>query len=159
MRFVYGHFCFCWRKNFFESKCKFCTQSARWEMDKKAGFKFERYFTHGWCDFKADIFCSPKFYCYEFNKKFDSCSYFESINKPDQVAEMFGIIAIKILLNVSKRVLICSEENAKLVFYSYLADISGQIFNFACENIDARFANIVFDNYLPHVDYSCSSSS
>ena len=157
LRFVYGHLFFCWRKNFFDSKCKLCTRAIRWEIDKKAGFKFERYFVYGWPDFKNDIFCSPKFYCKDLNNKFDQCPYFEAINKPGEVVEMFGTVAIRILLNICKRFLFCSEEHVKLTFYAYLADISGQIFSFACENIDTRFANIAFNNYLPHVDYNAAS--
>ena len=155
-RFVYAHLFFCHRKNIFEARCKLCTQIVRWDIDKKVNFKFERYFTYGWSDFKNDVFCSPKFFSNELNKKFDGCSHFEATNKVDEIVEMFGTITIRILLSICKRILFCREEHVKLIFHSYLAELSNQIFNFACQNIDMRFAKVACDTYLPYVDHAAS---
>ena len=128
LRFVYCHLFYYHRKNIFEASCKLCIQVVRWEVDKKVGFKYERYFVSGWSDNKNDIFCSPKFFSYDLNKKFDGCSYCEALNNPNELVEMFGTISVRIMLNIIKRYLICDEELVKLVFYAYLAEISNQIF-------------------------------
>ena len=154
LRLVYGHFFFCQRKNYFDSKCKFCNQVVRWGIDHKVDFKFERYFIHGWADFKSDIFCSSKFYSDTLNKKLDGCCYFESLKKPREITEMLATITIRIMLNIFKRVLFTSEGHVKLTFYSYLGDISKEIFQFACEKIDVRFANLAFEEYRPNIDYN-----
>ena len=61
------------------------------------------------------------------------------------------------MFNIIKRYLICDEEHPKLVFYAYLAEISDQIFNFVCQNINMSFAWSTFDIYRPYFDYNASS--
>ena len=157
LRLAYCHLFYWCRKNIFEASCKLWIQVVRWEVDKKAGFKYERYFVSGWSNHKNDIFCSPKFFFYDPNKKFDGCSYFEALKNPDELVEMFGTISVRIMLNIIKRYLICNEEHAKLVFYAYLAEISNQILNFVCQNINMSFAWSTFDIYRPYFDYNASS--
>ena len=155
--FVYCHLFYCRRKNIFEASCQLCIQVVRWEVDKKAGFKYERYFVSGWSDHKNDIFCTPKFFSYDLNKKCGGCSYFEALNNPNELVEMFGTISVRIMLNIIKRYLICNEEHAKLVFDAYLSEISHQIFNFVCQNINMSFAWSTFDIYRPYFYYNASS--
>ena len=125
IQFVIAHLFFCWRKGVFQSKCKICTQVVRWEIDNKVKFEFTIYRLSGIFNFNNHIFCSKKFCDFDLNKKFECC-YFESINKPNEIPEMFAVIVVRILLNFVKRYLFKSEEKSSLVFYSYLATIASK---------------------------------
>ena len=91
-------------KKIFESSCRLCTQVVRSDiLDTNESLYFTRYYYHSCSDHFEEIFASTKYFSYEKNKKYDECRYFENVYTSNQLINMFGIIARRILLNLAKK--------------------------------------------------------
>ena len=103
-RFIYGHFFWCQRKGIFESSCDQCIQVIRSDiLDSNERLCFTRYYYHGWSDHFEEIYASTKYFSFEKNKKYHKCRYFEDVYTANQLINMFGVIACRILLNIAKK--------------------------------------------------------
>ena len=110
----------------------------------------------GWTEHFSEIFCSTKFFCKESNDKLGTCQYFESINNPTEVVNMFASVTIRIFLNLSKEILLRNVA-PNSIFYHYLAEKTSEIFNFVCANVNMGYACVAFDDFKPYIDYNASS--
>ena len=153
-RFVYSHMVWCQRKGIFESDCDLCVQVIRSDiLDTSERMCFTRYYYHGWSDHFEETFACTKYFSYDLNRKHEHCRYFEHVYSANQLINMFGVIACRILLNLAKKKFFIGRLHNDH-FYSYFAKWTKKLFDFTCNNIcSTTYVNFAILNLRPVIDY------
>ena len=84
------------------------------------------------------------------------CQYFENIYSKAQLINLFGIIALRIFFNLSKKYIFLTQFKQKEKIYKFFIAESRGIFSTVCDNIDPDYIKKVIKVLKPFVDYDAN---
>ena len=84
------------------------------------------------------------------------CQYFENIYSKPQLINLFGIIALRIFFNLSKKYIFLTQFKQKEKIYRFFIAESRGIFSSVCNNIDPNYIKKVIKVLKPFVDYDAN---
>ena len=105
-RFIFGHLYWCRRSTNLRKYCKFCCPVRRcWFFDRSESdtrydsqlYHYQRYDEH-----HERLFENNDYFSKDLNLEFKNCEYFEYIYSYNQLLNFFGIVSVRIFLNIGK---------------------------------------------------------
>ena len=106
-RFIFGHLYWCKRSTNLTNFCEFCCQVRRcYVYDKsetETRYAYGLYHHQAYNEHHESIFINDDFFSKDLNIIHKQCDYFEHIYDYNQLINLFGIIAVRIFFNISKK--------------------------------------------------------
>ena len=105
-RFIFGHIYWCRRSTNLTNYCKFCCQIRRcFILDKSENdtkYCYWLYYNTNYNQHHERIFQDNDFFSKDLNKIYKKCEHFEYVYSHNQLINFFGIVSVRIFLNIKK---------------------------------------------------------
>ena len=151
-RLICGHLFWCHRKNVFNSECKICCQVFRSDDDPTKTFLYSKSYIDLWDTHGEKVFVEET-YLEENMQAYSRCAYFENVYTRYQLITLFGVIAVRLFLNIGKRYLFWGKFIRNKQLYRTYAKYSNDLFDIVCKNIKDDYAGVTIYNLKPYIDY------
>ena len=80
------------------------------------------------------------------------CVYFENIYTQHQFINLFGVIAIRLFFNVTKKHLLLTKFFGQEKFYRFFVNESRLLFTNVCESLFLDYIQFALRNFKPWID-------
>ena len=150
---IAAHLFWCQRDySFFRENCKLCSQVIRFYDQIPERYLYAENFADLWNVEIQDVYYKKIFYKVQ-DGRF-KWHYFENINSKIQLVNLFGVIAVRIFFNLSKKYIFLTQFKQKELLYKYFIDESKILFSAVCRSIDINYVESLFKEIKPFVDYN-----
>ena len=124
---ITAHLFWCHRNySLFREDCKLCSQVIRFYDEIPEKYLFAENFADIWNVEIQDVFYEKLHYRVQ-DGRF-TCQHFENINSKLQLVNLFGIIAVRIFFNLSKKYIFLTQFKQKELLYKFFIDESKIMF-------------------------------
>ena len=153
---ITAHLFWCQRNYSLKEDCKLISQVIRFYDELPVLYMHSKHYTDLWDKEVEKVFSNELHYKFEDNKISPDCCYFENDYSKSQLINLFGIIALRIFFNISKKFIFVTQFKQKVIFYKFFIAESRSIFSVACDNIDIVYVKNVLKDLKPFIDYDAT---
>ena len=98
-------------------------------------YMHSKHYTDFWDKHTEKVFSDELHFRLEVNQMERDCRYFENVYSKHQLISLFGVIAMRIYFNLSKKYIFVTQFKQKERFYKFFVSESRNIFTVVCDNI------------------------
>ena len=124
-RFIFGHLYWCRRSTNNPNNCKFCCQVRRcWIFDKsetKFRFAYALYHYQQYDDHHENFFADTEYFTRDLNTIHKKCDYFEYVHDYNQLSNLFGIVSVRIFLNIGKNYFFLARMKKQYIYNYFIS--------------------------------------
>ena len=153
---ITAHWFWCQCNYSLKEDCKLCSQVIRFYDELPVIYMHSKHYTDLWDKEVEKVFSDELHYKFEDNKISADCCYFDNVYSLSQLVNLFGIIALRIFFNISKRFVFVTQLKQKQTFYKFFKAESRGIFSTVCDNIDIVHVENVLKVLKPFIDYDAT---
>ena len=153
---ITAHLLWCQRNYLLKEDCKLCCQVIKFYDEMPTIYLHTKHYADLWEKKIEKVFSDELHYKIEESHSSLDCQYFENIHSNAQLVNLFGIIALRIFFNLSKKYLFLTQFKQKEKIYRFFLAESRGIFSTVCDNIDADYIKKVIKVLKPFVDYDAT---
>ena len=150
-RLICGHTFWCHRKNVLDSECKICCQVFRCNEDPHKNFLYSNNYLDFW-DTHAEKVYVEATYLEQNLQCVNRCKYFEHLYTREQLVNFFGVIAVRMFLNIGK-IYLSDKFIKNKQFYGNYAKHANELFDIVSKNVRNDYAGVMIYNLKPYIDY------
>ena len=143
----------CQRSYSSKEECKLCPQVNRFYDELPAIYMYSKHYTDLWDKHTEKVFSDELHFRHEVNQIERGSRYFENVYSKHQLINLFGVIAMRIYFNLTKKYIFVTQFKQKERFYKFFLSESRNIFTVVCDNICIDFTKKVLKELKPFVDY------
>ena len=149
---VAAHLFWCQRNySFLREDCKLCSQVIRFYDNIPEIYLYAEHLSDIWEEEIPKVFDEKLYYKRE-GVRF-TCHYFENVYTKFQLVNLFGIIAVRIFFNLSKKYIFLTQFKQKELLYEFFKGESRIIFSTVCSSVSINYVEILLKELKPNVDY------
>ena len=149
---ITAHLFWCQRNySLFREDCKLCSQVIRFYDEIPEKYLFAENFADLWNLKIQDAFYEKLYYRVQ-DGRF-TCQHFENIYSKLQLVNLFGIIAVHIFFNLSKKYIFLTQFKQKKLLCKFFIGASKIIFLAVCRSININYVESLLKELKPFVDY------
>ena len=158
-RFIFGHVYWCQRSTNLRKYCKFCCPVRRcWVLDRSEAdtryinqlYHYQRYDEH-----HENLFQNNDYFSKDLNLEFKKCEYFEYIYSYNQLLNFFGIVSVRIFLNIGKNYFFLGKMKQGHMYNYYMFWVS-RIFNCVAKALSKQYCSTAIHHLRPVRGYDPS---
>ena len=156
-RFIVGHLYWCQRSTNLENYCKFCSLVRRcFILDKSEEdtrylsslYHYQKYDEH-----HERVFRNNDYFSKELNLIHRNCESFEHVYSYNQLINLFGIISVRVFLNIGKNYFFVGRFKQGYM-YNYFLSWTRRLFYRISQNISKQYCSNAILHLKPIRDYN-----
>ena len=152
-KLIFAHLFWYQRRYSFKDECKLCCQVKRFYDEVPTIYLHSKHYTDFWDKHTEKVFSDEFHFRLEVNRIERECCYFENVYSKHQLINLFGVIAMRIYFNLTKKYIFVTQFKQKERFYKFFVSESRNIFTVVCDNICVDFTKNVLTELKPFIDY------
>ena len=153
---ITAHFLWCQRNYSLKEDCRLCSQVIRFYDETPTIYLHSKHYADLWDKKIEKVFSDELHYKIEELHYRSDCQYFENIHSKSQLANLFGIIALRIFFHLSKKYIFLTQFKRKEKTYRLFLAESRNIFSTVCDNIDIDYIKNLVKILKPFADYDAT---
>ena len=145
----------CHRRNVLNSECKICCQVFRCNEDPQKKILYSNNYLDFW-DTHAEKLYVEETYLNQNLQCVNRCQYSENLYTREQLVNFFGVIAVRICLNMGK-IYLSGKFQRNTQFYRNYAKHANELFDIVSNNVRNDYAGVMIYSLKPYIDYDPKS--